>query len=169
MAREWRVGQHKGWNPTTQLLTTYSLSTTDTGMNPTYEGVILTRDPAETDQLQLATNEAHYMLLKRVTTDGPDKWDVMNGVDKGVAKTGDLVPVALLAEPQEWKLKTFKSTSTDGISSSSVVGTRLGVADGLIQGLADSGDGSVALFRLMANDMASDGSITVRVDNYHPA
>lgn len=157
------LGKNKGYDPATDLLSVWTLSVATTGLDPTREGTILTRVGTA---LNIATNEAPYMLLKRVDSEGPTLADKLLQIDKGVLKTGSYVPVAILRDGQEWELCMYKSSGTNALSSSTAVGTRLGVHDGIIQEVAANGDGSTGIFDLVENNIATTNMITIRVNRF---
>lgn len=159
MARDVRLLQWKGFDPVTDQLSTMSLSTGSI----VYEGSILFEDVAVTDRLTLATDKAEYLLLKRVTVDGPSFLEKFSRTDVGELKSGQKPPVFMLRVGAEFLTKVYATTGDGAISAGTAAGTDLGVIDGEVVVLQESGNGSVKFFELKENLIDTLGAINVRI------
>jgi hypothetical protein len=160
MARTYdvRLGNIKNFNEAAQQLSTLSLATGGT----VYEGSILREDADQaTDKLVVGTDKAEFLLLERVTSDGPTDLERIFSIDVGEKKSGRKAGVALLAPGMEFQTKVFASTGDGAISSGTAIETKLGVVAGELVVKQTSGNGAVEFFILKENTVATDGFIRV--------
>ena len=154
-----KVWEWKGFDPTNDQLSTMAA-------DAAYEqGTILIEDSSQTNRLTASSNRAEFILLKKVTTDGPTQIEKLAGADQAEVAVGEKAPVFLLRIGGEWWTTTFVSDNLTGalnISSSTAVETALSHYQGVICIKQASGYASVEFFRLKENTISTNGAIKVR-------
>ena len=168
-AYEVKLGRLKGVNAAADQLTTMSLSTS----TQVDEGSFLYADWSESaDKLKLATpntsggTPVEYLLLERVTSDGPTFTERQFRVDVGEKKSGRPCAVIALKPGMQIETATVATSGTGALSSGTALETALSVISGeLVIKQASGSDGDTEVARLKENRLGTDGFIIVHVTN----
>lgn len=131
-------------------------------------GCIFIQSVSDADYAAISINSANFMLLKDIVANNDTlTLHRLLGTDAGEIKVDTQAPFLKLVPGMKITLTNYSSSGTDtigNVDSSTAVRTALGVErGGKLCVKQSSGEGSTQIALLVANDIATDSSITVEI------
>jgi hypothetical protein len=132
-------------------------------------GTFFIQDTTYDNYAAISTNNAAYLLIKDIVANSDSfKLRKERGTDAGEVLVDYEAPFIALQPGQKVRLSNYASSGTDTvgvITSGTTARTALSVnANGKVCEKQSTGEGSTALFTMIENDIADDGTIYIQID-----